>query len=99
MPRIKLIHYLYAIINSTSYYHSFSFPTWTYRCENNKCVRRASASVFEADDSLVGSDRELAGIRGLSTCKMTCGEKANLWPHPTGLVNLSDTTFNFLPVR
>ena len=86
-------------MNSTSYDHYFSFPTWTYRCENNKCTRRPSASVIQANDSLEGTDSEFAGIQGLSTCKMTCGGRANLWPYPTGLVNLSDTTFNFLPVR
>ena len=36
--------------------------------------------------------------QSLITCRMTCGEIANLWPYPTGTVNLSDTTFNFLPV-
>ena len=99
MPLIKSYTLLINYHKNISYDHHFSFPTWTYGCENNKCVRRPSASVFQANDSFVDSDREFAGIQGLSTCKMTCGEKANLWPYPTGLVNLSDTTFNFLPVR
>ena len=86
-------------ISYHKFYIIFSFPTWIYRCENNKCARWPSASVIQANDSLEGTDSEFAGIQGLSTCKMTCGEKANLWPYPTGSVNLSDTTFNFLPVR
>ena len=83
---------------------NYRYPTWTYKCENLRCVKQL---ILNSESS----DREKGDVNGeeasekcqsLISCKMKCGErdKSNLlWPHPTGNVNLSETTFNFLPVR
>ena len=74
------------------------YPTWTYECEDNKCIKKLAYLADQSDEGREGSEHIPQYNQSLITCKMTCGEKANLWPYPTGTVNLSDTTFNFLPV-
>ena len=76
----------------------FRYPTWTYKCEDNRCVKRRAYLAHQSDEDNQVSEHMAQYNQSLITCKMTCGEKANLWPYPTGTVNLSDTTFNFLPV-
>ena len=57
----------------------------------------SNISVMGKNESYLTEEIHIA--QSLTTCKMTCGTKANLWPYPTGSVNLSDNLFHFLPVN
>ena len=81
----------------------YRYPTWTYKWENSRCVKRlvlnSEAPDHENNYNNDGKDSEKC--QSLITCKMKCGardESNVLWPRPTGKVNVSETTFNFLPV-
>ena len=36
-------------------------------------------------------------MQGLNACKMTCSSRGNLWPVPTGRVQVSQELVKFLP--
>ena len=76
----------------------FRRPSWTYACEKSMCVKRPVDIISDINGGLGEQGNKPERVQSLITCKMICGNKANLWPYPTGSVNLSDSTFNFLPV-
>ena len=77
--------------------HDFRYPTWTYNCVAGKCVKQLAQLVSSGNEG--NQSPKNKNNQSLTTCKMLCGEKASLWPYPTGQVDLSNTTFNFLPVN
>ena len=89
---------LYYLIRGNVYViYNFRYPTWTYNCVEGKCVKQLAHLVSSGNEGNQGSENK--HNQSLTTCKMLCGEKASLWPYPTGIVDLSNTTFNFLPVN
>ena len=62
------------------------------------CVKQPAYITPDINGGVDDHGHKSQPVQSLITCKMKCGNEAPLWPYPTGLVNLSDTTFNFLPV-
>ncbi|XP_036331673.1 probable beta-hexosaminidase fdl [Rhagoletis pomonella] len=60
---------------------------WTYKCENERCVRH---SYPTKDGGGVSTDRRVPFL----TCAMTCGE-VNIWPHPTIKTAISSVSLKF----
>ena len=82
----------------------YRYPTWTYKCENSRCVKHLVLDSESPDNgnNYSNNEKDSGKCQSLIACKMKCGarDKSNLlWPSPTGKVNVSATTFNFLPVR
>ena len=49
------------------------------------------------DDSLFIAFFGPQEVQGLNACKMTCSSRGNLWPMPTGRVQVSQDLVKFLP--
>lgn len=57
--------------------------TWTYKCENDKCVRYHYLTEANGEKRVP-----------FMTCSMTCGD-VNVWPHPTKRVGVLSSSFKF----
>ncbi|XP_042885216.1 chitooligosaccharidolytic beta-N-acetylglucosaminidase-like [Penaeus japonicus] len=55
---------------------------WGWACINGRCVKQ------EKSDART--------LSSLDTCKLTCGPHGSLWPRPTGVTRIGDTTVSFL---
>lgn len=57
--------------------------TWTYKCENDKCVRYHYLTETNGEKRVP-----------FMTCSMTCGD-VNVWPHPTKRVGVLSSSIKF----
>lgn len=57
--------------------------TWTYKCENDKCVRYHYLTETNGEKRVP-----------FMTCSMTCGD-VNVWPHPTKRVGVLSSSLRF----
>ena len=67
-----------------------SSPPWTYTCDDSlrKCVKTFLHPLEPYNRS---------EVVGLGQCLMFCSPGSTLFPAPTGVVNLGNTSLNFLP--
>lgn len=74
---------------------SFSLPSpWSYTCD------RSNSSIgghYHPARCVKVSSSKAETVQGLNACKMTCSQKGNIWPAPTGSVSVSTGLVSFLP--
>jgi len=74
---------------------SFTLPSpWSYTCD------RSNSSIgghFHPARCIKVPSSQAEKVQGLNACKMTCSVRGNLWPAPTGAVEVSTSLVPFLP--
>jgi len=93
---MKQITLLFAIFSlGSAEIATFSLPSpWSYTCDRSNssigghhhAARCIKVPAFKAEK-----------VQGLNACKMTCSSRGNLWPVPTGRVQVSRDLVKFLP--
>merc|ERR1711899_588247 len=94
--RMKELYFLLAIVSvGSAEIATFSLPSpWSYTCDRSNAsigghhhaARCVKVPAFKAEE-----------VQGLNACKMTCSSRGNLWPMPTGRVQVSQDLVKFLP--
>merc|ERR1712156_824917 len=94
--RMRELYFLLAIVSvGSAEIATFSLPSpWSYTCDRSNAsigghyhaARCVKVPAFKAEE-----------VQGLNACKMTCSSRGNLWPMPTGRVQVSQDLVKFLP--
>jgi len=92
LPTLLLPLLLHGVLGEIA---TFSLPSpWSYTCD------RSNSSIgghFHPARCIKVASHKAEKVQGMNACKMTCSHRGNIWPSPTGQVQVSPRLVNFLP--